>query len=434
MRNAVMDLTNKIVWAEGLLLGQQHLQLWEQCFREEYNRKLIILKPWFWGLLEIKIDMELLSYGKFKLNYCSLCFKNQCLINYDENDNELLMLSLNDYDENIISMYVVMPCNNKVANISGYEQQDYVAAWSAHYVDSVDFYDSERHREIIIARPNLQLVTDISNYRNYESIKIAEVIRQQNGIYELNKDYIPTVLQIKTSKGLLDKLNCFLLYLQKKIAQVEKNRKNVSLLKTYYQAMILLKSIHVDGLEHPQYLYKVLLQLFAELMAHADIIYDSFPTYIHDELTDTFAGLIALIKKQIDVIVPKSNIHLYFNKTDENKYSIKDINIECFQYKRWYLAVKNINIDVDTIIEFVKQMKLGSSNTIDNIIVSALSGLDLQHITKPMQTLIPNENYCYFQLLLSGAVWQAICNERDIVANLTKKFCDAELEMIILTQ
>ena len=53
-----MDKLRKMVWAEGVLLGQQHFQQWENFFNQQHVVCLQAQSPFAYGLTVLSIDEE----------------------------------------------------------------------------------------------------------------------------------------------------------------------------------------------------------------------------------------------------------------------------------------------------------------------------------------------------------------------------------------
>ena len=64
----------QVVWTEGMLLGQQHFQLWDRYTHARQNFQRETIAPLSWGLVSVDIDHDSLQNGQFQLSDYSVIF------------------------------------------------------------------------------------------------------------------------------------------------------------------------------------------------------------------------------------------------------------------------------------------------------------------------------------------------------------------------
>src|SRR5690348_1404560 len=62
-----MGWTNRVAWQEGMFLRAQHFQQQDRHFTALARAVLAAAHPYPWGLLEARIDGDLLATGRFAL-------------------------------------------------------------------------------------------------------------------------------------------------------------------------------------------------------------------------------------------------------------------------------------------------------------------------------------------------------------------------------
>src|SRR6266446_1111589 len=63
-----MTWTNRVVWQEGMFLRAQHFQQQDRWLEMLVRTRAAALRPHSWGVIEMSIDRDLLSTGRFALS------------------------------------------------------------------------------------------------------------------------------------------------------------------------------------------------------------------------------------------------------------------------------------------------------------------------------------------------------------------------------
>ena len=59
-----MSTKNRVVWSEGLFIKPQHFQQMQRSLEHNIDSRIRGLKDNFYGLLELQINQDHLSFGK----------------------------------------------------------------------------------------------------------------------------------------------------------------------------------------------------------------------------------------------------------------------------------------------------------------------------------------------------------------------------------
>ena len=119
-----MTSTREVVWAEGILLTQQHFQQWEYYHHQQHYLLMNSLKSHAWGISQLIIDEDLLRNGIFLIQKCKIIFQDGKLIPYDASIDPPLSYQLTSKTNQQIDIYLCLPLGQRVANVSGYPTQD----------------------------------------------------------------------------------------------------------------------------------------------------------------------------------------------------------------------------------------------------------------------------------------------------------------------
>jgi len=63
-----MTWTNRVVWQEGMFLRAQHFQQQDRWLEMMVRARTAALRPHPWGVVEMMIDRDLLTTGRFALS------------------------------------------------------------------------------------------------------------------------------------------------------------------------------------------------------------------------------------------------------------------------------------------------------------------------------------------------------------------------------
>ena len=197
----------KVVWAEGVLLGQQHLQQFDDYHHARQDFLAKLASPYPWGIKKLVWDEESFLYGKLIIKHCEAIFPHGLIIHYDSRVNTPLSYEFTAAHENRESVYLAIPLSDHINDITGYPHQSGLSGWKAEYQTVLDEQDSEREREVLFAYPNLCLLASKADKNLFYVIKIAEVVKKNIGEYSLEKSFIPSCLVLSASDAVMDFLS-----------------------------------------------------------------------------------------------------------------------------------------------------------------------------------------------------------------------------------
>jgi len=205
----------KVIWAEGVLLGQQHFQQWDNYYQAKqqiYNQSIA---PLAWGLIGLQIDEEALLNSQFRIKHCTAIYPNGWLINFNAAEDSILSCKLSNNEKT--SIYLCVAINQNVSGITGYQKSEQMPTWQADYQIVRDAYDKNREREVLFGKLNLQLLQEHESREQFHYLKIAEVLNNGENSFQLITDFIPPIVQIQASPALLDMLTRLLEIISAKI-------------------------------------------------------------------------------------------------------------------------------------------------------------------------------------------------------------------------
>jgi len=426
----------KVVWAEGVLLGQQHLQQWDNYTHERQDFLLKLSSPFLWGIKKLVWDEESLLYGKLMIKHCEVIFPNGGVIKYDSRVETPLSYALTPDHGNCESIYLAMPISDHIKNITGYASQTGLSGWSGAYCCILDEQDADREREVLFAHPNLFLLSSKEDKSVFYSLKIAEVSKKNLGECVLEPAFIPACLAIETSQALMSFLNAKIELITSKINLLQSRRQQCQL---QWQEYVLLQLFNNFLPElyffkaypqfHPVELYRVCIRLAGALIPEI-----SLPMYDHNNLSGVFNNLDKLLKQLIEHAIPSRMAVLQWVRETEFLYTSEHIDSRLFQKNSFYLAVTFDRPVLEWLSRFTHQIKVGARSAIDAIVSSALTGLVLHHIQRPPNKLSVKSGYEYFYLEPKGDFWEQIKAEQSLSLFVSHDFSNAQIELLVVEE
>jgi type VI secretion system protein ImpJ len=419
----------KVIWAEGVLLGQQHFQQWDNYYqtREQiYNQSIA---PFAWGLIDLQIDEEALLNSQFRIKHCTAIYPNRTLINFNASEDSILSCKLTNHEKTAI--YLCVPINQNVSGITGYQHSEQIPTWHADYQIITDIYDNDREREILFGKLNLQLLQEHESREQFHYLKIAEVLNNGDNGHQLIASFIPPIVQIKTSSALLNMITRLLEIISAKIRVLKENHEQNQIRQILNSSFINLQHMAKHPAAHPERLFIILSKLTAELGIFVDdFSLSDLPNYQHEQLTKVFNQLHNLLNNLLDAIMPNKMASIKLRRESDALYMVDSIDSSLLNQTDFFIAVYFPADNTTWIDQFARQAKIGSHQVIQSLITSALSGVKIVHIQRPPNKLSVKPGFEYFYLEQIGDFWEQIKQDKSLAIFVPNNFIKATIELV----
>lgn len=442
-----MEINKKVIWAEGVFLGQQHFQQWEQDIANKQQLAHIYHFDKQYGLCQLEIDEVELEYGFFKIKKILCLMPDGRWSQYDSSTADYeLSIPLTKSQE---SIYLALPKQQAVAGISGYPERDKVhSAWKAKYQSCQDIYDSSRQREVLFAVQQLSLVNDLKHAEQHSLIKIAELAQNFNDKYQAT-NFVPTVMQLQLAPALLAMVHQLTNELKCKISHIKIKfdgepskaiQKQAGL--SYSMLLISIMSKYLIELNHflthlkdsPKELYYTMTALQSELVNFAPQQDLTVINYEPDDLYGIFSQIHTALLCLLKSIQLLDNEQLQLIKARENLYLTEGLAKVINDNKYLYLEIGLSSVEQNDswIKRFEGNTKLGAKSQIDHIYAAAITGIQLRHSKRPPTAITVKPNCEYYQILCEGEFWQQAVSEDNFAILMTEEFSSLAIELIII--
>lgn len=427
----------KVIWAEGVLLGQQHFQQWDNYYQAERQIYNNCIAPKAWGLINLQIDEEALLNNHFRITHCAAIYPNGLLINYAATEDPVLNCELSVNNNDKLSIYLCVPINQHVAGITGYHQSEQNATWQADYQTITDMYDSDREREILFGKLNLRLLQEHEAHEQFHSLKIAELVSIGEHGWQIFADFIPSAVQIKAVPFLNNMLTRLLEIITAKIRVLNEHRYEqnnaiqILLLTILNNAFMRLQHIAKHPETHPEQLFIALSDLVSSLEALTpDFSLYNLPNYQHANLTETFIKLNKVLITTLDAVMPTRMATIKLRRESDSLYMADSIDNSLLTKADFFIAVYFAAEDTAWIEQFARQVKVGSHTMLESLVTSALPGVKIIHTQRPPNKLSIKPGYEYFYLEQLGSFWDQVKHDRSLGIFLPFAFAKANIELV----
>lgn len=436
-------MEEKVVWVEGLLLTQQHLQQWELGMHNRLQRYYHLVAPDHWGLVELEIDRVALLNGRVRLKKCCAIFKSGCYVDYVMQHDEVLSRDLELAVGAKTRLFLGVAKNHGVTGVTGYAEPLAPVAWRGEYKNIADMYDTGRVVEVLIAKLNLCLLTEEEINTSYDILPIAQVKGVGGSELQLVEAFIPPVMHIRSSTYLCELVQYYIDQLEEKIRLVtaqqechpKESAKYVLLKHTLHNLLGRFVLLQQNFNFHPCKLFILLISLCSKLSVfNSKVELKQLPNYEHSQLGEKILALHAIAQNLLNLIMPKGFVVVELEQEQEAEqlFAAKNIDAKLLSARLVVLELDFARAATEFNPEIVRQIKVGVCSRVKQLINAAIAGVNLQYITSNVDGLIKRDECEYFYLHQEGAFWQQIVEEQSVAVFLPQSCLGVVPRLIVL--
>jgi type VI secretion system protein ImpJ len=416
-----MQGDSRIAWREGLFLRPQHFQQQDRHVDSLIRARTDPLRPYPWGLTDLKLNLDMASLGKFAVERCvGLLPDGQPFAAPDDLPPPDPLEIPPDTRDAII--YLTLPARQPGAT----EFQPRGAATDAtrYAVDEEDVLDAfsvDRTRETIeTAKPNLRF--GVTRDQTYGRVRLglAKVREVQNGRLMFDDRFIAPSLDIRASSQLSGFLTDIIGRAEQRVEELSLRAvENVEGGSETFASFLLLQALnrwtpvlnHLANLPgvHPERLFETFASMAGELstMTTPERRPPPFPAYNHETPQVAFEPVFKALQAALSAVYDRSALQMPLESAGQPGAYISVIaDNNLYRTGFFYLAV-NASVSLDDIrARFPGVAKIGSVLKMPQIVNNALPGVPLRHAPTPPPQLRILPGYVYFELDRSAPDWR----------------------------
>jgi len=447
-----MKFLSRVVWSEGMHLGPHHFQTQSRYFEDTLWFLNSNLRQAPWGFLHFSIDTEALRNGLAILSFASGILPDGLIFDLPDCDEVPAPAQLNDLfssTDSEIVLYLAIPPRQDQGldcDLGGSAAARYTAVQRRLRDDAL----GQGENSVAFARKNLALLGKTQLPANAISFPIARILRDGQGGFASDPEFIPPCLRIGASEYLVVLLHRLAQAIDEKIASTRALRQgsgrfelgtsaldvaNYWFLHALCSALPALRNHLQDRRSHPEDVYRDLVRLAGALSTFAlESSQDEIPPYRHTDLSSTFKELDALIRRYLEIVSPSNSITLQFRKAENYIYAAEIKDERCLRRSRWIFGIRSPIAESVLLRQTPRLAKVCSAEGVGKLVQRALPGLELMHLPVPPAALHAQADMHYFSISLSGACWQHILQTRNVGVYLPGDLGDATFDLTIITE
>ncbi len=430
----------KVVWIEGMNLSQQHLQCWDQSHEAFLQVIQNNFFPFGYGVIEWDIDRDDLALGLLRIKKLEAIFPNRQWIQFNSQQGKPLSCQLRLEPGQVEEIFIGLPVNQEVGNINGYPASQTICRWNGSYEAIEDCYDNDRKTEILLAEPELYLLTSRTGLEQFYAIKVAEVFLDTT--YQVKKDYYIPSIFISSDDNLHNELLSFITFLNTKI-QILKSQlsgmnmagdvnllNHISSITT--QSIARLQILSCQYHATPEKFYTTCMDLLSYLAGLSrDACHFQIIEYEHEHLARTFHNLKEQLEIMYHSIIPTSYKNIALEEKDKNHYFSQNIEFADLNEGRIYLIVTSPMVGSDWKDNFIQSIKIASMDDLSKIVSSSIPGVSLKTIHHPPGSITLAKGQHLFEMINHGMCWDQILVTRNLGIFVPELFHECQITLVV---
>lgn len=444
-----MSLDSKVVWSEGMFLNPQHFQQQERYLERFVNGKCDAYGAYGWGVSEFEIDQQLLKLGKLSVTEARGVFPDGTPFSVPDLNEPppVIELPANLHDV-VVHLAIPVRRPGAVDVLPEDNAQGLARYYSAEMAvrDVTEEGGEPLKLDIAKLRTRLLLASeDLSGYTSIGVLKISETREDKNIV--VDDQFIPSCLDINVStrlSGFLTELVGLLRHRADSIAgRLADARRGGTAEVADYMMLQLINRIepyanHLSSIQglHPVDLYGETLQMVGELSTFVtkDKRPPSFTRYLHDNLTGTFAPVMASLRECLSMVYEQTAVNM---PLVEKKYGIRvsEINDRSMLSSGMYVLAVRADVPEEQIrARFPAQIKIGPVEKIRQLVNAAMPGIQLKPLPVAPRQIPYRSGYNYFELEKNNVFWKELQTSGGFALHVGGDFPGLEIEFWAIRQ
>lgn len=407
----------------------QHLQQSDQYHEALLHARVHAIVPYDWGITGVQFDERALVAGQLKLVKCHGIFGDGTpFFIGDGGEDQVEARPIEGAFPaalEALDVFLAVPNPRETAANTALDPQKVGPA--VRYVASAttvpDVNTGRNETAITWARGNLRLLFGTEPRDAYQTVRIAQLVRDRTGAIVVKKNYVPPTLQIGASEHLMNGMRRVLSALvgkQKALSEGRRLRTAASvdfqasdtakfwMLHTMNSFIPVVSHIVDHGDAHPEQVFIVLGSLIGELCTFSpDGDPTSIPKFNYLELGDVFDPMFERALAMISGVLAESYVVVPLEKRDDGMYLGKFEDPKLPRTHELFLEAKGV--DEATLRERLPRLlKIGSWTQIGYILNAAMPGVRVGIEYRPPGAIPVKPGLVYLRVDQAGDYWNDI--------------------------
>jgi len=436
-----MTWTNRVVWQEGMFLRAQHFQQQDRWLEMMVRARTAALRPHPWGVVEMMIDRDLLTTGRFALSSAVGVFEDGTPFSIPSETDHPAPLELPENTRDAV-VYLAAPIRQAGAieiALNGSEGRYRVREFEAYDTHSA----SPQPAPLQIARLRLRYMLETEERAGYLCIGLARVTEvTADRRATLDERWIPPALvcsAVLPLSGLITEFSGMLNQRGEALAArlTAPGSRGVAevadflLLQTVNRWQKLLAHWADAGNIHPEDLYSAFVEMAGELATFTEVTRrpNAYPAYRHDDLQRSFAPVVADLRRSLSAVLEQNAIAI---PLQERQYGVRVGAIIDRSILRGSSFVLTVQADMPTEQLqrlFPSQVKIGAVEHISNLVNVLLPGITVRPLPVAPRQIPFYAGASYFELDRNSPHWQQMQASGGFAIHVSGDFPNLRMEL-----
>ncbi|MQS42285.1 type VI secretion system baseplate subunit TssK [Xanthomonas translucens pv. translucens] len=436
---------NKVIWSEGLFLRPQHMQQQERYFERFVELRAGALRPHAWGFAELELEQALLSIGKLAIRRARGCFPDGTPFSIPDRDPSPPPLEVpGDCRDQVVSLALPLRASAQPDS----EWPDTGPARLVRYrVDEAEVGDASGgvpgtvRLEVGAMASRLRLQSQPGE--GLVEVPMARIVEcRADRRVILDDGFIPSASRIEAAAWLTTFLSELLGLLHQRgqalagrvggserggVAEIS----DVLMLQVVNRYQPLVAHWAAAPLEHPERLYRLLLEMAGELatFTHASRRSGTFPAYRHEALRESFEPVVLALRESLSAVLEQSAIAV---PLQQRKYGVwvgllPDPSL--LDTAAFVLAVKADLRGEELRKRLPGESKIGPVEKIRDLVNLQLPGIGVAPMAVAPRQVPYHAGCTYFELDRQAPLWKSLRSSGGMALHFGGGFPGLELEL-----
>lgn len=438
-----MPFDDRVIWSEGMFIRAQHFQQEARYVERLVRGRTSALRPYSWGLTELKLNRELLAIGRFGVERAAGVFQDGTPFVLPGDADDLAPLELSPDTRNAI-VYLTLPIVQPGGRETGDPSADTMTRYATREVEVADSNSSEIGTVPIgVGKMRLRYALETSERSGSVSIGIARIIevRSDNAVV-LDDSYIPPALDCSVSQvlsGLLTEIVGLLNHRGEAIASrlsgsnagTAAELTDTMMLQSINRWQPLFAHLQSASIIHPEDLFRNAVSLCGELATFTAAGHRPrpFPVYDHERLQQTFAPVAAALRQALSAVLERGAIAI---PLVEHRYGIRvaEVSDKSLFGKYTFVLAAKADMPAETLMrKLVGQIKIGPAEQIRELVNAALPGIMPRTLPVAPRQIPYHTGKAYFELDRTSALWKQVAAGNGLTIHVAGEFPALELDL-----
>ena len=436
-----MTWTNRVVWQEGMFLRAQHFQQQDRWLEMMVRARTAALRPHPWGVVEMMIDRDLLTTGRFALSSAVGVFEDGTPFAIPSETDHPPPLELPENTRDAV-VYLAAPIRQAGAieiALNGSEGRYRVREFEAYDTHSA----SPQPAPLQIARLRLRYMLETEERAGYICIGLARVTEvTADRRATLDERWIPPALvcsAVLPLSGLITEFSGMLNQRGEALAArlTAPGSRGVAevadflLLQTVNRWQKLLAHWADAGNIHPEDLYSAFVEMAGDLATFTEVTRrpNAYPAYRHDDLQRSFAPVVADLRRSLSAVLEQNAIAI---PLQERQYGVRVGLIVDRSILRGSSFVLTVQADLPTEQLqrlFPSQVKIGAVEHIRDLVNVLMPGISVRPLPVAPRQIPFYAGASYFELDRNSPHWQQMQASGGFAIHVSGDFPNLRMEL-----